>query len=110
LCCCQIPSLSAFLLLTIFPIAPLVLYLSFFQRQSLPIEPAIGIPFIFVLVSCRAAELLPTSAQQGSARTSQVVEVTAGYTTARQLIQKQTALFYSLCQQQQPEATSKPSQ
>jgi hypothetical protein len=52
--CTQVSNMSAFLLLTAFPTVPVAAFLSFLQRQRMPIEIYLGIPF-FVFVVRRAA-------------------------------------------------------
>lgn len=56
----QIPQLLFFLLLSVLPQVPFVLYLTWLQRGATPFERAAGIPLAFFLVrtACAAAALL----------------------------------------------------
>jgi hypothetical protein len=47
----KVPDLLTYLLISVFPQLPLVLYLAFFQEISFPIDPIMGVIMLIVLVS-----------------------------------------------------------
>ncbi|GMH73082.1 hypothetical protein TrLO_g12048 [Triparma laevis f. longispina] len=81
----RVPQMSAFLLMTIFPQLPCVLYLGFYQEFIYPFDESTGAVMLVILV----------------------VELFFGYLTLHTLIQRQTAQFYRLCQEEEDEQRSK---
>jgi hypothetical protein len=74
----KVPSLAAFLLLSLFPALPLSLMVAVFPFDPLPVEKAIGPPLAMFVIA----------------------ELYLGYKAARSLIRRQTALFYQMCHEQ----------
>eukprot|EP01036_Dinobryon_divergens_P023605 gene23605-31968_t len=73
----RVPDLAAYLLISVFPQLPLVIYLAFFQPVLFPIDPIMGsLMFIFL-----------------------VVQVIFGLQTIRKLIRFQTIQFMRLCEE-----------
>lgn len=73
----KVPETSAFLLLTIFPQTPCLVYLTFFQEHIWPLDRLLGMgqmAFLFL-------------------------ELGIGFMAFRALIRRQTAQFYRLCQE-----------
>ncbi|GMI38723.1 hypothetical protein TrCOL_g8622 [Triparma columacea] len=81
----RVPQMSAFLLMTIFPQLPCVLFLGFYQELLFPFDESCGAIMIILLV----------------------VELLMGYLTLHALIARQTAQFYRLCQEEEDENRSK---
>jgi transmembrane protein 17 len=75
----RVPQMSAFLLMTIFPQLPCVLYLAFFQEFIYPFDAGAGVVMFTLLL----------------------IELFAGYMTLHTLIARQTAQFYRLCQEEE---------
>ena len=47
----KVPDLLTYLLISVFPQLPLVLYLAFFQEISFPVDPIMGVIMLVILVS-----------------------------------------------------------
>ena len=75
----RVPQMSAFLLMTIFPQLPCVIYMAFYQEVVFPFDSSAG-ALMFVMLW---------------------VELIAGYFTLHTLIARQTAQFYRLCQEEE---------
>mmetsp|Transcript_20145 Transcript_20145/g.33946 ORF Transcript_20145/g.33946 Transcript_20145/m.33946 type:complete len:84 (+) Transcript_20145:290-541(+) len=75
----KVPDLLTYLLISVFPQLPLVLYLAFFQEISFPLDPIIGVIMLAVLVS----------------------QFYLGHSTLQQLIRTQTAQFLRLCDREE---------
>ena len=76
--------MSAFLLMTIFPQLPCVLFLGFYQELLFPFDESCGAIMVILLV----------------------VELLIGYLTLHSLIARQTAQFYRLVQKRPGRADS----
>ncbi len=74
-----VPQMSAFLLTTIFPQLPCVVYLAYYQEFLMPFDLAVGSIMLGVIV----------------------VELGVGYVTLHGLIERQTSQFYRLCQEEE---------
>ena len=72
----RVPQMSAFLLMTIFPQIPCLIFLALFQEHLFPYDRAAG--NILLL--------------------SMIIEVIIGFQHLQQLIRKSTAEFYRMCQ------------
>ena len=81
----RVPQMSAFILMTIFPQLPCVLYLTFYQELIFPFDASTGLVMLIMLI----------------------IELFVGYATLHTLIQRQTAQFYRLCQEEEDEGRSK---
>ena len=81
----RVPQMSAFLLMTIFPQLPCVIYLAFYQEFIFPFDASTGLLMLIMLI----------------------IELGLGYATLHTLIQRQTAQFYRLCQEEEDENRSK---
>jgi transmembrane protein 17 len=74
----KVPETSAFLLVTIFPQMPCLVYLTFFQEHIWPLDRLFGLAQMALLF----------------------LELGIGFTALRALIRRQTAQFYRLCQEE----------
>ena len=81
----RVPQMSAFLLMTIFPQLPCVIFLGFYQELLFPFDLSTGVVMLTMLI----------------------VELLVGYMTLHTLIQRQTAQFYRLCQEEEEDNRSK---
>jgi transmembrane protein 17 len=81
----RVPQMSAFLLMTIFPQLPTVIYLAFYQEYIFPFDEAAGALMFAMLI----------------------IELVVGYVTLHTLIQRQTAQFYRLCQEEEDKERSR---
>ena len=72
----SVPQMSAFLLLTIFPQFPCVIFLGFLQEQAFPFDQVAGVIMCAFLIT----------------------EFAFGWISLQALIRRQTAQFYRLCQ------------
>jgi hypothetical protein len=75
----KVPDLLTFLLVSVFPQLPLVIYISFFQEILFPVDYIMG-PALLVMMA---------------------VQIGLGYYTLRSLIQSQTANFLRLCENEE---------
>ena len=74
----KVPQLCAFLLLTFFPQIPCTVFLAFLQSRHMPVEK----PLNYVMLAF------------------ELVEICISYCAVKVFIQKQTASFFRLCQEQ----------
>ena len=74
----RVPETSAFLLVSIFPQIPCLVYLTFFQEHLWPLDRLLGIAQMGLLV----------------------LELMVGFNALQALIRRQTAQFYRLCQEE----------
>ena len=74
----NVPGMSAFCLLTAFPVLPCTLFLAFGQAPFLPFDTAVGVPMIVFLL----------------------LEFLVSAFSLRKLIEKQTAKFFQLLQEE----------
>ena len=74
----KVPQLCAFLLLTFFPQIPCTIFLAFLQSRHMPVEK----PLNYVMLAF------------------EVIEIGISYCAVKVFIQKQTASFFRLCQEQ----------
>ena len=74
----RVPEMSAFLLISFFPQVPTLLFLTFLQEHTFPVDHVLGLIALGLIF----------------------VEVIVGVATFRRLILRQTAQFYRLCQEE----------
>jgi len=75
----RVPQMSAFLLTTLFPQLPSILYLSVVQEHKFPFDQIAGYMMLALLL----------------------LEMVVGYNALRALIRRKTAQFYRLCQDEE---------
>ncbi|CAM9738578.1 unnamed protein product, partial [Heterosigma akashiwo] len=75
----RIPSLIAFLMITVFPEVPVLVYLALVQELIFPFDQIMAL--IIIIICC--------------------MEFILGYRCVRSLIQHQTARFFRLCQEEE---------
>jgi len=75
----RVPQMSAFLLITIFPQFPCVIFFAFYQEFLLPFDKSIGFLMFFMLW----------------------IELVFGVVALQGLIRRQTAQFFRLCQEEE---------
>ena len=80
----RVPQMSAFLLMTIFPQIPCLVFLALFQEHIFPYDRVAGC----ILLS------------------SMIIEVIVGFRSLQKLIRKSTAEFYRMCQNVDPSSAS----
>ena len=75
----RVPQMSAFLLTTLFPQLPSILYLTVVQEHKFPFDQIAGYMMLALLL----------------------LEMVVGYNALRALIRRKTAQFYRLCQDEE---------
>jgi hypothetical protein len=115
----KVPDLLTYLLISVFPQLPLVLYLAFFQEICFPVDPVMGVIMLLVLVSPCLQNSNCLWSEEGNilcffyifyishvALTfyfclMKVIQFVLGYSTLQQLIRTQTAQFLRLCDREE---------
>jgi hypothetical protein len=100
----QVADLATFLLITLFPQTPFVLYFAYIQPVIFPVDPIVGTMMLLCLVSLLYyCSCLRYAECDLLVHNYQIYHFCAGFLLLRLIIRSQTAQFMRLCESDEHE-------